>query len=130
MKIHKLLTVNDEVKSLWVKHMDEPWEDYKEATHFIQTDEKGKITAGFAVYWDEDNDINGHYISGWSDRKNYHSVVDVIQHVADTLGEVFIKTDKRNVKILALMLGDLVGTNGSFSYYIIRGKDNGKTTRS
>lgn len=113
---------DDKVKSLWEERMEEKWETYAPATHFVQYDDFGNICAGFAVYWDNSDEVEGHYISGWSNRKNLHSVVDVIQHIADKLGSVFIKTDKRQMKIIGYQMGKLVKNAGRFSYFIIRGK--------
>lgn len=118
----KLSSLSDQEKLLWEHHMCEPWSDYEGATRFVQYDDYGDICAGFAVYWDNSDGVEGHYISGWSDRKNLHSVVDVIQHIADKLGSVFIKTDKRQMKIIGHKMGELVKNAGRFSYFIIRGK--------
>lgn len=127
MRIIRLNDVQPEIKMIWEAHMNEPWADYEKATHFIQEDNDGTVAGGFSVYYDESDGVCGNFISGWSRRKNISSVCNIIQNIADMIGEIYIKTDKRNVKILALCLGNLVKHVGSFSYYIIRGKDNGKS---
>lgn len=119
-----------EAAALWISNMKEPWFDYEKATKFVQLDNEGRIIAGFAVYFDDSDGVQGNFISGWSVRKNFHSVVSVIQDLADMLGEIYIKTDKRHVKIFSKKMGKLVKNAGSFSYYIIKGKKNGKAEES
>lgn len=110
-----------EIISLWEENMKENWNDYKEATKFVQKDTQRKIIGGFAVYWDNSDGVEGNFISGWSARKNIHSVEAVIQHLANQLGEIFIKTNKRQMRIVANKLGKLVKKQGEFLYYIVRG---------
>lgn len=111
-----------EIITLWEENMHEKWSDYAQATKFIQKNPQGKIIGGFAVYWDNSDDVQGNFVSGWSARKNLGSVECVIQHLANQLGEVFIKTNKRQMQIVANKLGEFVKKQGEFLYYIVRGK--------
>lgn len=122
MDISEVKIETPEIISLWEENMKENWNDYKEATRFIQKDSQGKIIGGFAVYYDESDGIYGNFISGWSARKNIHSVEAVIQHLANQLGEIFIKTNKRQMRIVANKLGEFVKKQDEFLYYIVRGK--------
>lgn len=110
-----------EMIQLWEEYMQEPFSDYAPATHFVQLDDNGKIIAGFCVYWDNDNGISGHFVSGWSDRKNVKSVIHVIKYLAGRLGEIRVKTDKRQMKILCEKIGTRIKTAGEFCYYIVKG---------
>ena len=121
MVIKKIDNITKEMVKLWEDNMGENWLDYKDATHFVQIDDNGNINAGFAVYYDESDDICGNFISGWSNRKNLDSVEYVILSIAEMLGQVFIKTNKRQVQIIANKLGKLVKKQGEFLYYIVRG---------
>lgn len=121
MVIKRVGLITPEIISLWEQNMGEDWYKYEQATHFVQTDDNGKINAGFAVYYDESDDICGNFISGWSKRKNIKSVEYVIQYLANELGEIFIKTKNRAVKIIAQKLGKEVKKHGEFVYYIVRG---------
>lgn len=110
---------------LWEENLGEPWHDYSNATKFVQYDKEGNIIAGFAVYWDDSDGIGGHFISGWSARKNTKSVLHVIKYLADKLGEIYIKTEKRHMKIISEKIGEKVKNAGRFAYYIVRGNKNG-----
>lgn len=122
MDIREVKIETPEIINLWESNMHEKWSDYDKATKFIQKDEKEKIIGGFAVYWDNSDGVEGNFISGWSARKNIHSVEAVIQHLANQLGEIFIKTNKRQMRIVANKLGEFVKKQGEFLYYIVRGK--------
>lgn len=123
MQIQRLVYDSDEARFLWEQNMKEPWSDYDLADKFVQKNEQGQIIGGFAVYYDESDGVCGNFISGWSVRKN-PSVLQVIQQVADLLGEVYIKTDKRQMKIFSYKIGKLVKNAGRFSYFIVKGKQN------
>ena len=122
MNIFRLDFDTLEVINLWEQNMDEKWSDYQNATKFIQRDKDNNIIAGFAVYYDESDGVCGNFISGWSARKNLSSVEYVINHLANELGEIYIKTNKRQMRIIANKLGKLVKKSGDFLYYIVRGK--------
>lgn len=113
------------VVALWEDNMKEPWSDYELADKFVQIGENG-IESGFAVYYDESDGVCGNFVSGWSVRKNPH-VCEILQMLADKLGEIYIKTDKRQVKIISHKLGEMVKNTDRFVYFIIRSKSNGKT---
>lgn len=121
MNIQRIETPTQEMIRLWEEKLGEPWHDYTNATKFVQYDEDGKIISGFAVYYDDSDGIAGNYISGWSARKNLKSVIAVINYLAKRLGEIYIKTDKRQMKIISGRLGELVKKSGSFCYYIVKG---------
>jgi hypothetical protein len=120
MRIEKIISGTPDIQRLWEENMKEPWGDYDKATKFIQKTPEGKIIGGFAVYWDNSDGVLGNFISGWSSRKNLKSVIGVIQHLAKKLGEIYIKTDKRQMKIIAGRLGTLVKDTGLFCYYKIK----------
>ena len=101
MNIQRIETATLEIIRLWEQNLGEPWQDYLNATKFVQYDDNSNIIAGFAVYWDESDGVAGHFVSGWSARKNLKSVIGVIQHLAGRLGEIYIKTDKRQMKIIS-----------------------------
>lgn len=114
----------------WEEHMQESWSDYDGATRFVQLEKGGDgiaVIGGFAVYWDNSEGVEGHFVSGWSQRKNLSSVKDVILSLADKLGEVYIKTNKRQVRFVAQNLGKLVKKTDGFWYYVIKGDKHGKT---
>lgn len=121
MDIIKVDFETPEIIALWEENMKEKWSDYAQATKFIQKDAQGKIIGSFAVYWDDSDGVQGNFVSGWSARKNLESVEAVIQHLANQLGEIFIKTNKRQMQIVANKLGELVKKQGEFLYYIVRG---------
>ncbi len=124
MNIQCIETATPEIIRLWEQNLGEPWHDYLNATKFVQYDDNGNIIAGFAVYWDESDGVAGHFVSGWSARKNIKSVIGVIQHLATRLGGVYIKTDKRQMKIISEKIGKKVKNAGRFAYYIIEGVNN------
>lgn len=121
MNIQRIEIATPDIIRLWEENLGESWHDYLNATKFVQYDDNGNIIAGFAVYWDESDGISGHFVSGWSARKNIKSVIGVIQHLANRLGEIYIKTDKRQMKIISEKIGKKVKNAGRFVYYIIEG---------
>lgn len=118
-----------QAKALWEKKMGEPWEIYDKASRYVQIAPQG-ITGGFAVYYDNSDGVAGNFISGWSARKNLRSVMYVLQQFADDFGEIYVKTDKRQMKIICEKIGKLVKNAGSFAYYIIRSNNDGETKGS
>lgn len=124
MNIQRIETATPEIIRLWEQNLGEPWHDYLNATKFVQYDDNGNIIAGFAVYWDESDGVAGHFVSGWSDRKNIKSVIGVIQHLAGRLGVVFIKTNKRQLKIICEGLGRMIKSHDGYNYYKIEGNND------
>ena len=115
----------DDPKRLWEDNMHEPWSDYDGADRFIVVDGED-IVGGFAVYWDESDGVEGNYCSGWAARHRGVPTADILRRLADIVGEVYFKTDQRTAKILLEKIGQKVKTAGPFSYYVVRGNDNGK----
>lgn len=122
MVIEKIDYISPEIIALWEQNMGEKWSDYEQATKFIQKNSQGQIIGCFAVYWDSSDGVEGNFISGWSSRKNLESIEYVINRLASDLGEIFIKTNKRQMRIVANKLGEFVKKQGEFLYYIVRGK--------
>lgn len=110
-------------KELWEQNLGEPWSVYDKASKYIQITERG-IIGGFAIYYDNSDGVAGNFISGWSARKNLRSVMYVLQQFADDFGEIYVKTDKRQMKIICEKIGKLVKNAGSFAYYIIRSNND------
>lgn len=121
MNITRMFKETPEIVRLWEENMQEKWTDYDKATKFIQKDAQEKIIGAFAVYWDNSDGVTGNFVSGWSARKNVDSVIGVIQHLANQLGEIYIKTDKRQMKIIAAQIGEMVKKCDQFVYYKVRG---------
>lgn len=116
---------NDEPKRLWEENMHEPWSDYAAADKFIVID-GGDIVGGFAVYRDESDDIAGLFCSGWAARHRGVPTADILRRLADNVGDVYFKTDKRPAKFLLGKIGKIVKKTDRFVYYIVRGNKNGK----
>ena len=116
-------------KKLWEQNLGESWSVYDKASRYVQITPQG-ITGGFAVYYDNSDGVAGNFISGWSSRKNLRSVMYVLQQFADDFGEIYVKTDKRQMKIICEKIGKLVKNAGSFAYYIIRSNNDVETKRS
>lgn len=116
-------------KKLWEQNLGESWSVYDKASRYVQITPQG-ITGGFAVYYDNSDGVAGNFISGWSARKNLWSVMYVLQQFADDFGEIYVKTDKRQMKIICEKIGKLVKNAGPFAYYIIRSNNDGETKRS
>ena len=113
-------------KKLWEQNLGESWSIYDKASRYVQITPQG-ITGGFAVYYDNSDGVAGNFISGWSARKNLRSVMYVLQQFADDFGEIYVKTDKRQMKIICEKIGKLVKNAGPFAYYIIRSNNYGET---
>lgn len=122
MIIKEIKIVTPQHISLWEQNLGELWSTYGKATKFAQYNDDGDINAEFAVYYDESDGVKGNFVSGWSARHNLDSVIHVIKYLANLLGEIYIKTEKRQVKIIGYKLGKLVKNTGRFSYFIIRGE--------
>lgn len=123
MQIYRLLEPSEtalDAKRLWEENMHEPWADYAAADKFVVED-GGEIVCGFAVYWDSDEGIVGHYCSGWAKHGAHVPTARIIKYLADSVGEVYFKTDKRTAKILLERIGEKVKTANGFGYYIIKG---------
>lgn len=105
--------------------MREPWENYELADKFVVVHD-GEIVGGFAVYWDESDGIAGHYCSGWAKHGAHVPTARILKQLAENIGDVYFKTDKRTAKILLEKIGERVKNVGRFGYFIIkRGKENG-----
>lgn len=113
---------------LWEANMREPWSDYTAADKFIVVD-GADIVGGFAIYWDESDDVAGHFMSGWAARHRGVPVADIINRAVENVGDLFFKTDQRTAKILLEKIGKKVKKTDRFVYYVIRGNKNGKTKK-
>lgn len=123
MQIYRLLEPSETVpyaKRLWEENMHEPWADYAAADKFVVED-GGDIVCGFAVYWDDSDGIVGHYCSGWAKHGAHVPTGRILKQLAKTVGDVYLKTDKRTAKILLERIGEKVKTANGFGYYIIKG---------
>lgn len=131
MQIFRLLEPSEtaqDAKRLWEENMHEPWADYIGADMFIVRDENtGDILGGFAVYRDTSDGISGLFCSGWAGRHKNVPCGRILRLLADSVGDVYLKTDKRTAKILLEKVGEKVKNAGRFGYYIIKGNKNGKT---
>lgn len=119
----------DDPVALWEEYMQEPWSDYDGADRFVVVD-GSDIVGGFAVYWDESDDIEGNFCSGWAARHRGVPTAAILQQLASTAGDIYFKTDKRAAKFLLEKIGKKVKNTESFSYYIVRGNDNGKAEKN
>lgn len=117
---------NPDPIALWEENMHEPWVNYKNADMFVvRDDDTDDIIGGFAVYWDESDGISGNFCSGWAGRHKRVPCARILQLLADSIGNVYFKTDKRAAKILLEKVGERVKNTERFCYYIIRGIKNG-----
>ena len=133
MHIHSILSLTDDgktlAKQLWEDNMHEPWSDYNNSDMFVVLD-GGEIVGGFAVYWDESDGVSGNFCSGWAGRHKRVPCARILQLLANSVGDVYFKTDKRAAKILLEKVGEKVKTTDRFGYYIIKGNKNGTTKKS
>lgn len=113
-------------KVLWEDNMLEPWDDYALADRFIVVDNE-QIVGGFAVYRDDSEGVKGLFCSGWTARHSKVPADRILQRLADSVGDVLFKTDKRPAKFLLEKIAKRVKKSERFVYYIIRGNKNGKT---
>ena len=113
-------------KRLWEDNMQEPWFVYDKADMFVVLHDE-KILGGFAVYRDDSEGVSGLFCSGWTARHSKVPVDRILQRLADSVGDVLFKTDRRAAKFLLEKIGQKVKNTERFGYYIIRGNKNGKT---
>lgn len=121
-----LLSDEDKVlaQRLWEENMKEPWRVYDKADMFAVIHDD-KIVGGFAVYRDDSEGIKGLFCSGWAGRHSKVPADRILQRLADSVGDVYFKTDKRAAKFLLEKIGKKVKNTERFGYYIIRGNKNG-----
>lgn len=128
VKIERTTFSDQNARRLWEENMHEPWADYSVADLFVVQDRAtGDVVGGFAVYRDESDGVAGLFCSGWTARHSKVPADRILQRLADSVGDVFFKTDKRAAKILLEKIGQKVKNTERFGYYIIRGNKNGKT---
>lgn len=108
-------------KSLWEDNMHESWQTYDGSDMFV-VENDGRIVCGFAVYRDTSDGISGLFCSGWAGRHEKVPCGRILQLLASSVGDVYLKTDKRTAKILLEKIGKRVKTTDRFGYYIIKGK--------
>ena len=113
-------------KRLWEENMKEPWFVYDKADMFVVLHDE-KIVGGFAVYRDDSEGVKGLFCSGWAGRHSKIPADRILQRLADSVGDVYFKTDKRAAKFLLEKIGKKVKNTERFGYYIIRGSKNGTT---
>lgn len=113
-------------KRLWEDSMQEPWFIYDKADMFVVLHDE-KIVGGFAVYRDDSEGVKGLFCSGWTARHSKVPADRILQRLADSVGDILFKTDKRAAKFLLEKIGQKVKNTERFGYYIIRGNKNGKT---
>lgn len=126
MQIQQLTEPNSTAQALWEENMHESWADYNGSDMFVAID-GGEIVCGFAVYRDTSDGISGLFCSGWAGRHKNVPCGRILRLLADSVGDVYLKTDKRTAKILLEKVGERVKNAGRFGYYIIKGNKNGKT---
>ena len=122
MQINRVSDTSPDVlkaRTLWEDNMLEPWDDYALADKFVVVDGDG-IVGGFAVYWDESDGIAGHFCSGWAKHGAHVPTAQILQRLADMIGDVYFKTDKRTAKILLEKIGKRVKNVGRFGYFIMK----------
>lgn len=121
-----LLSDEDKVlaQRLWEENMKEPWRVYDKADMFAVIHDN-KIVGGFAVYRDDSEGVKGLFCSGWAGRHSKVPADRILQRLADSVGDVYFKTDKRAAKFLLEKIGKKVKNTERFGYYIIRGNKNG-----
>ena len=122
---------NPDPIALWEENMHEPWGDYIGADMFVVRDDKtGDILGGFAVYKDDSDGVKGLFCSGWAGRHKGVPCARILQQLANSVGDVYFKTDKRAAKLLLEKIGERVKTANGFGYYIIKRSENGETKKS
>lgn len=132
MIVQPYFLLSDEDKALaqrlWEENMKEPWRVYDKADMFAVIHDD-KIVGGFAVYRDNSEGVKGLFCSGWAGRHLKVPADRILQRLADSVGDVYFKTDKRAAKFLLEKIGQKVKNTERFGYYIIRGNKNGKTKK-
>lgn len=128
VKAYFLLSDEDKAlaKRLWEDNMQEPWFVYDKADMFVVLHDE-KILGGFAVYRDNSEGVSGLFCSGWTARHSKVPADRILQRLADSVGDILFKTDKRPAKFLLEKIGKKVKNTERFVYYIIRGNQNGTT---
>ena len=116
-------------KRLWEECMQEPWFVYDKADMFVVLHNE-KIVGGFAVYRDDSEGVKGLFCSGWTARHSKVPADRILQRLADSVGDVLFKTDKRAAKFLLEKIGQRVKNTDRFVYYVIRGNTDGKAKKS
>lgn len=122
MQINRVSDLSPDVlkaRVLWEDNMLEPWDDYALADKFVVVD-NSEIVGGFTVYWDESDGIAGHFCSGWAKHGAHVPTARILQRLAEMIGDVYFKTDKRTAKILLEKIGRRVKNVGRFGYFIIK----------
>ncbi len=123
VKIERTTFGDQNARRLWEENMHEPWADYSAADLFVVQDGMtGDVIGGFAVYRDESDGVAGLFCSGWAARHRGVPTAAILQRLAEMIGGVYFKTDKRTAKILLEKIGKKVKTTKRFVYYIVRGK--------
>lgn len=117
-----LLSEEDKVlaKRLWEENMKEPWRVYDKADMFVVLHDE-KIVGGFAVYRDDSEGVKGLFCSGWAGRHSKVPADRILQRLADSVGDVLFKTDRRPAKFLLEKVGKRVKNTERFVYYVVRG---------
>lgn len=132
MHVHSILSLSPEGKALaqqlWEDSMQEPWFVYEKADMFVVLHDE-KIVGGFAVYRDDSEGVKGLFCSGWTARHSKVPADRILQRLADSVGDILFKTDKRAAKFLLEKIGQKVKNTERFGYYIIRGNKNGNRNK-
>ena len=113
-------------KCQWEENMKEPWFVYDKADMFAVLHDN-KIVGGFAVYRDDSEGVKGLFCSGWTARHSGVPSDRILQRLADSVGDVYFKTDQRAAKFLLEKIAKRVKNTERFVYYVIRGNTDGKT---
>lgn len=133
MIVQEYFLLSDEdkalAKRLWEDYMQESWSVYDKADMFVVLHDK-KIVGGFSVYRDDSEGVKGLFCSGWTARHSKVPADRILQQLADSVGDVLFKTDKRAAKFLLEKVGKKVKNTERFVYYVVRGNQNGKTKQS
>lgn len=110
----------------WEENMKEPWFVYDKADMFAVLHDN-KVVGGFAVYRDDSEGVKGLFCSGWTARHSGVPSDRILQRLADSVGDVYFKTDQRAAKFLLEKIAKRVKNTERFVYYVIRGNTDGKT---
>lgn len=113
-------------KHQWEENMKEPWFVYDKADMFAVLHDN-KVVGGFAVYRDDSEGVKGLFCSGWTARHSGVPSDRILQRLADSVGDVYFKTDQRAAKFLLEKIAKRVKNTERFVYYVIRGNTDGKT---
>lgn len=113
-------------KYQWEENMKEPWFVYDKADMFAVLHDN-KVVGGFAVYRDDSEGVKGLFCSGWTARHSGVPSDRILQRLADSVGDVYFKTDQRAAKFLLEKIAKRVKNTERFVYYVIRGNTDGKT---